>query len=78
MIFFIWTHDEDKLKTFLENLNLLRPIIKFTHESITEIIPFLDLRVKLSQRNFETDLHLKPTDRHQYLHYSSPHPEQTK
>ena len=78
MIFFIWTHDEDKLKTFLEDLNLLRPIIKFTHESITEIIPFLDLRVKLSQRNLETDLHIKPTDRHQYLHYSSPHPGQTK
>ena len=77
-IFFIWTHGEDKLKTFLENLNQFHPNIKFTHESSTESIPFLDLRVKLSQGKLETDLHIKPTDRHQYLHYSSSHPGHTK
>ena len=62
-IFFIWTHGEDKLKTFLENLNQFYPNIKFTHESSTESITFLDLRVKLSQGKFETDLHIKPRDR---------------
>ena len=77
-IFFIWTHSEDKLKTFLENLNQFHPNIKFTHESSRESIPFLDLRVKLSQGKLETDLHIKPTDRHQYLHYSSSHPGHTK
>ena len=56
-IFFIWTHGEDKLKTFLENLNQFHPNIKFTHDSSTESIPFLDLRVKLSQGKLETDLH---------------------
>ena len=25
-----------------------------------------------------TDLYIKPTDRHQYLHYTSSHPEHTK
>ena len=77
-IFFIWTHGEDKLETFLENLKQFHPNIKFTHESSTESILFLDLRVKLSQGKLETDLHIKPRDRHQYLHYSSSHPGHTK
>ena len=77
-IFFIGTHGEDKLKTFLENLKQFHPNIKFTHESSTESILFLDLRVKLSQGKLESDLHIKPTDRHQYLHYSSSHPGHTK
>ena len=38
----------------------------------------MDLRVKLSQGKLKTDLHIKPTDRHQYLHYSSSHPGHTK
>ena len=42
-IFCIWTHGEDKLKVFLENLNQFHPNIKFTHESSTESVPFLYL-----------------------------------
>ena len=77
-IFFIWTHGENKLKTFLEKLNQFHPNIQFTHESSTKSISFLDLCVKLSQRKLETDLHIKPTDRHQYLYYSFSHPEHAK
>ena len=62
----------------MENLNQFHPNIKFTHESSTESNPFLDLMVKLSQWKLETDLHIKPTDRHQFLHYSSSHPGHTK
>ena len=61
-IFFTSTLGEDKLKTFLENINQLHPNIKFTYESSTDSIPFLDLRVKLSQGKLETDVHIKPTD----------------
>ena len=77
-IFFIWTHGEDKLKTFLENLNQFHPNIKFTHDSSTESIPFLDLSVKLLQGKLETNLDIKLSDRHQYFYYSSSHPGQTK
>ena len=56
-MFFISTHGEDKLKTFLGNLNQFHPNINFSHESSTESIPFLDLCVKLSQGKLETDLH---------------------
>ena len=45
---------------------------------IDESIPFLDLRVTLSQGKLETDLHIKPIDRQQYLHYSSSYPGHTK
>ena len=63
-IFFIWTRGEDKLKRFLENLNQFHPNLKFTHDSITESIPFLDLHINLSQGKLETDVHVKPTDRY--------------
>ena len=65
-------YGEDKLETFLEDLNQFYLNIKFTYESSKESIPFLDLSVKL-----ETDVQIKPTDRHQFLHYSSSHPGHT-
>ena len=77
-IFFISTHVEKKLQNFLEKRNNFYPKIKFTHESSKENISFLDLNVKLSDGPLETDLYIKPTDRHQYLQYSSSHSEHTK
>ena len=41
-------------------------------------ISFLDLKVSLSKDELSTDLHIKLTDCHQSLHYSSNHPEHTK
>ena len=62
----------------MENVNKFHPNIKSTHEPSTESISFLDLHVKLSQGKLETDLHVKPTNRLQYLHYSSSHSGHTK
>ena len=69
-IFFIWTHDEESLKKFLEEPNDFNQYIKFTYEYSVEKIPFLDLKVGLKDGKIATDLHMKPTDRHQYLHFS--------
>ena len=77
-IFFIWTHAQEKLKVFLEDLNKFHPNLKFTSVSSEENVAFLDLKVKLKQDKIETDLHVKSTDRHQYLHHASLHPEHTK
>ena len=77
-IFFIWIHGEKKLQNLLEKLNKCHPNIKVTHESSRDNNSFLDLNVKLLDGQLETDLYIKPTDRHQYLHYSSSHPEHTK
>ena len=77
-IFFIWTHGKDKLEKFLDDLNNFDNTIKFTHESSNENVTFLDLIVKLSKGRITTDLHIKDTDRHQYLHFNSSHPGHTK
>ena len=77
-MFFIWTHGEEKLALFLNNLNNYHSNIKFTHESNKKHIPFLDLNMKLSGNKLSTDLYIKSTDSPRYLHYMSSHPEHTK
>ena len=77
-IFFIWTHGEEKLEEFMADFNAFNPNIQFTYESSKKSIAFLDLDVALNNGRLESTVHVKPTDRHQYLHYSSSHPEHTK
>ena len=77
-IFFIWTHGEQDLQTFLRSLNEFHTDIKFTYESSKESIPFLDVKVSVKNSKIITDLYLKSTDRHQYRHYLSVHLNHTK
>ena len=77
-VFFIWTHGKETLSLFLEDLNNFHPNIKFPHEVNKESIYFSDLNIRLSDGNISTDLYVKPADRHQFVHYTSPHPNHTK
>ena len=77
-IFFIWTHGEQELERFLKDLNNFTPNLSFTHEASKNCIPVLDLKVKLTDGKLDTDLYIKPTDHHQYIHYLFSHPEHTK
>ena len=77
-MFFIWTHGEQELEKFLKDLKTFTPNLSFTHEASKNYILFLDLTAKLIDGMLKTDLYMKPTDRHQYLHYLSSHPEHTK
>ena len=77
-IFFIWVPGKEHLETFLQELNNFNPDLKFTYESNEKEIPFLDLKVKLNEGKISTDLYIKSTDRHQYLHFTSSHPNHTK
>ena len=77
-IFLICTHGEESLKKFLEELNDFSQYLKFTNEYSAENIPFLDLKLGLKDGKVTTDLHVKRTDLHQYLHFSSAHPNHTK
>ena len=77
-VFFIWTHVKEKLEEFLKDFNNYQPNIKFTNEFNKEDIPFSDLKVSLSGGQLTTDLHIKSTSKHQYLHYTSAHPDHTK
>ena len=76
-IFMIWTHGKDELAKFLEYLNSLHRSIKFTCESSTSEIAFLDTMTKIDEdtRKVYTTLYTKPTDTHSYLYYTSSHPK---
>ena len=77
-IFFIWTHGEKEQETFISSFNSFTPNLKFTYESSKKDISFLDLKASLSKNKLSADLNIKPTDCHQYLHYSSGLPVHTK
>ena len=61
-VFFIWTHGQEKLKVFWEDLNKFHPNLKFTRGS----------------SKIERDFHDKSTDKYQYPQYTSSHSEHTK
>ena len=77
-VFIIWEHGEEKLQEFLEYLNSIHPTIKFTHKYSQTSIEFLDVQVTKSGGRLKTDLYIKETDTHQYLHFTSCHPWHTK
>ena len=73
-IFIVWTEGEDRLKEFIDYLNNAHDTIKFTYKWSKHEIDFLDVKVMNESGVLETDVFIKPTDSHQYLHYSSCHP----
>ena len=77
-IFMIWTEGEDTLNRFLNHCNSLNPSIQFEQTVSNTNIPFLDVNIIFENSRLTTDLYSKPTDKHQYLYYSSCHPKHTK
>jgi len=77
-IFLVWEHGEESLLEFLRYLNSIHPTIKFTHKYSRDCIEFLDVLVAREGDKIETDLFVKETDTHQFLHFSSCHPFHTK
>ena len=77
-IFFIWTHGQEKLEGFLDNFTKFHLNLRFTHAYSGKSVTFLDLDVKIIDLKIFTDVHIKATDRHQYLYYTSSHPYHTK
>ena len=78
-IFAIWTGDETSLLHFIDHLNHCEETIKFTAEYSPNKVNFLDTTIYLRKEGYlETDLYSKPTDSHNYLLYSSAHPEHCK
>ena len=78
MFFLFGLMDKRNLIHFLKNLKDVTSYLMFTYESSKTSIPFLDLKVSLSNGHLSTDLHIRSTDRHQFLHYISSHPDHTK
>ena len=76
-VFLLWHHGEEELKKFLSHLNTCHKekTIKFSSEHSSEGVPFLDTWVYLdNDGNLNTKVYTKPTDSHNYLHYTSAHP----
>ena len=69
----LWQHGEKELKKFLEILTSYHPTIKFTANYSREKIRFLDVEVIKKGNQLVTDLNIKPSYTHQYLHASSCH-----
>ena len=77
-----------KIETFLECLNSLHPMIKFTEEKSryqiidntnVQILNFLDITVILTENNeVHTDIFYKATNAHDYLNFHSNHPDHVK
>ena len=77
-IFMIWTHGTLSLDNFIVHLNKCLPSINFTHEISPDQVPFLDTMANTREGKLITNLYCKPTDAHNYLHYSSAHPTSCK
>ena len=77
-IFMIWQHGEEELNKFFNHMNQVMPSIKFTMEKSHESVNFLDTTVLIASDLIQTDLYCKPTDAHNYLLYSSAHPQKCK
>ena len=71
-VFFMWTHREEQLKTFMNNINNYKSNLKFiTYEYSKNEINFLDLKVEFKEGSLVTNVYIKPRNRHQYLHHHS-------
>ena len=78
-IFAILPHGEEPLTEFLEKINQFHPCIKFIANSSTEYVAFLHINLTVENEGcLTTDLYVKPTDTHQYLHRHSCHPTHCK
>ena len=62
----------------MKHLTPVTHTIKFTAEWSKEEINFLDVNVRLRNRQLETDLHITPTNTHQILDSTSCHPYHCK
>ena len=67
-IYFLWENREEKLKSFIDDINKMHPILKFKADWSKTSIKFLDVTVSIPDR------YIKPGDSHQYLLLSSCHP----
>ena len=72
-LYLLWQYGEEKSKEFLDVLNRYHPSIKFISKYSRERIDFLDVEIIKEGNRLLTDVFVKTTDTHQYLHATSCH-----
>ena len=73
-IFIIWTEEEDSLRDLIDYLNSAHRTTKFTSKWSYKEEELLDVKLINNLGKLETDVYIKPTDSHQYIHQASCHP----
>ena len=76
--FILFTKSDIELEKLYQYLNNLHPSLKFTMDSNTNQLPFLDTMVINNGGKIQTDIYYKPTDSKQYLLYTPCHPKHTR
>lgn len=74
-IFFVWQFSEADLLTLYHDMNTFHSTIKFELNYSHVEVNFLDTTVYIENEQIKTKLFIKPTDKKQYLHYTSCHPK---
>ena len=75
----VWTKSENKLKSFINEINKKHHSIKFDFKFSEEKIEFLDTSVyKYHNNSLQRTLYKKSTDRQNYLHAKSAYPHSLK
>jgi len=78
-IFMLWDHSLEQLESFVKALNEFHESINFTYDISREHVSFLDVDIyRDSMNKICTKVHIKNTNVHQYLEYSSCHPKTCK
>ena len=81
-IFVIWTWSSSEFTTYMNTMNQLHHIIKFTNELSETELTFLDITLYKGDRFDRNQIldvrtHIKPTNKQLYIHASSYHPPTT-
>ncbi len=58
---------------FTDAINRIHSSFKFTRETSTNCLNFLDVNIHLDKGNLSVSLYTKPTNTHNYLHFNSAH-----
>jgi len=77
-IFLVWQSGMESLQLFLKNLNTFFSSLNFTWNISQNSVTFLDVDVFLDNGVIKTKVHVKDTNKMQYLHYESCHPKYIK
>ena len=79
-IFIVWQHGENSLISFLSELNISHPKLKYKYSHSSQQVAFLDMTIYKGPlfhktRKLDTKTFQKQQNLYQYLHYTSNHPK---
>jgi len=72
--FFLWHDTEESLLLYIDCLNNCHTFIKFEVNYSKTKVNFLDIITYIEDGKILTTIYTKPTNRKQYLYYTSNHP----